>query len=66
MMSRDEDRLTGHKDRDPLPDEFSSVQEAADFWDSHDLPDYEDQIREVDLTVDLRRPHTVRKSPPKS
>jgi hypothetical protein len=55
MMRRDNDRLTVHKDRDPIPDEFSSVQEAADFWDSHDLPDYEDKTREADFEVNLTR-----------
>lgn len=65
MMSRDNDRLTGHKDRDPIPDEFASVSEAGVFWDTHDLADYEDQTRETAFNVDLRPPHAVKKSPPK-
>lgn len=47
--------MAGDKRRDPIPDKFSSVQEAGEFWDSHDLTDYEDQTREVDFEVDLRR-----------
>lgn len=47
--------MAPHRKDDPIPDEFASVQEAAEFWDSHDLTDYEDQTREVDFEVDLGR-----------
>ena len=33
--------------RDPIPEHFSSVEEAADFWDRHDTTDYLDQSRPV-------------------
>ncbi|HSL83135.1 MAG TPA: CopG family antitoxin [Thermoanaerobaculia bacterium] len=41
--------------REPIPEQFSSIQEAGEFWDTHDLTDYEDQTREADFEVDLRR-----------
>jgi hypothetical protein len=42
---------------DPLPDEFASDQEAADFWDTHSITDYEQFLEPVDLDVDIRRRH---------
>ena len=43
------------KQRDPIPRHFQSVAEAAEFWDSHDLTDYWDQTREVEVEVDIQR-----------
>lgn len=43
------------RDRDPLPDSFASLEEASEFWDTHDLADYWDLTREVDLEVNLER-----------
>lgn len=40
---------------DPIPEEFESVEEAGEFWDTHDLTDYEDQTREAHFEVDLQR-----------
>lgn len=42
---------------DPLPDEFKSYQEAADFWDTHSITDYEEFLEPADLNVDIRRRH---------
>ena len=42
---------------DPLPDDFASDQEAADFWDTHSITDYEQFLEPVDLDVDIRRRH---------
>jgi hypothetical protein len=33
---------------------FDSIQELAQFWDSHDLTDFEDQLREVKQPVFVR------------
>ncbi len=44
------------KHRDPIPDNFSSIEEAAEFWDSHSLADYEDVLEDVtDAKIDLVR-----------
>ena len=42
---------------DPLPDEFASEDEAAEFWDTHSLTDYEDSLEPVDHEVTIERRH---------
>jgi len=39
--------------RDPLPENFNSLQEFWAFWDSHSSADYEDLMEEVDIQVTL-------------
>ena len=39
----------------PLPEDFVSEEEAAEFWDSHSLADYEEYLEAVDVEVDLKR-----------
>jgi hypothetical protein len=41
--------------RDPIPEHFADLEAAAEFWDSHDLADYEDLTAEVQFTIDLQR-----------
>jgi hypothetical protein len=41
--------------RDPIPEHFASIESAAEFWDSHDLSDYENQTTEADFSVNLMR-----------
>ena len=43
------------KKRDPLPEHFASLEEAAEFWDTHDSADYEEYFVEVDVEVDLKK-----------
>ena len=31
------------KQIDPLPEEFANYEEAAEFWDTHSLADFEDE-----------------------
>jgi len=52
-MQKEKDR--GRKKRDPLPETFGSISEAASFWDSHDSSDYEDMMEDVEFQVDIRR-----------
>jgi hypothetical protein len=40
---------------DPLPEHFRSLDEAAEFWDTHDSADYEEHMRDVECEVDIRR-----------
>jgi len=42
---------------DPLPDEFATADEAADFWDTHSLTDYEEFLEPVDLEAAIERRH---------
>lgn len=54
-------RRNRKKKRDPLPEEFSSAEEAGEFWDTHSGADYEDYMKEVHFDVELkRRAHDVR------
>lgn len=41
--------------REPIPQNFKSVSEAAEFWDTHDLGEYWDLTRETRFEVDLQR-----------
>jgi predicted HicB family RNase H-like nuclease len=43
------------KKRDQIPQHFKSIEEAAEFWDSHDLADYWDLTREAHLEVDIQQ-----------
>jgi hypothetical protein len=40
---------------DSLPDRFSTYEEAAEFWDTHDTSDYPDDFETVPVTSELRR-----------
>ena len=42
---------------DPLPDEFKSHQEAAEFWDTHSIADYEQFLEPIDVQVNVKRRH---------
>ncbi len=37
--------------QDILPEEFHSISEAANFWDTHDSIDYEDMMKDVDTPL---------------
>ena len=41
--------------KEPLPEEFETIEAAGEFWDIHSLADYWDQTREVNFEVDLKR-----------
>jgi hypothetical protein len=43
------------KKRDPIPEHFNSIEEAAEFWDSHDLTDYWDVTSEAHFDVDIQQ-----------
>ncbi len=42
---------------DPIPEDFSSYEEAAEFWDTHDTTDYPDAFRTVEVETDLGGRH---------
>lgn len=44
---------------DFLPEEFESIEEAAEFWDSHSLADYWDETKEVQIEVRASRKQRV-------
>jgi len=40
--------------RDPIPENFASIEEAAEFWETHSLADYWDVTKEVHFDVNLK------------
>lgn len=40
---------------DPLPEHFSSPEEAAEFWERHDTTDYRDSFETVAVEANLER-----------
>lgn len=40
--------------RDPIPEEFDSLEEFWKFWDTHSTEDYEDLMEDVEMTVNIR------------
>ena len=42
------------KQIDPIPENFSSLEEAGEFWDTHDTMDYPDAFQTVEATAELR------------
>ena len=40
--------------RDPLPEDFDSLEEFLAFWDAHSTADYEDQMEDVEVDIDIR------------
>ncbi len=40
--------------RDPIPENFKSIEQAAEFWDSHSLADYWDLTRPAHFKVNLK------------
>ena len=45
------------KEIDPLPEEFTSEDEAEEFWSTHSITDYEEFLEPIDLEMDLKRRH---------
>jgi CopG antitoxin of type II toxin-antitoxin system len=46
--------------RDSLPEHFSSLEEAAEFWDTHDSGDYEEYFKDVDCKFNIKtRTHLI-------
>lgn len=41
------------EERDPLPETFNSLEEAGEFWDTHDSADYEDLMEDVEFEINL-------------
>jgi len=43
------------KQRDPLPEQFNSLEDAVEFWDTHSLADYEEAWKDVQCEIDIKR-----------
>ena len=42
------------RDVDPIPEEFDSYEEAAEFWETHDTTDYPDAFHTVEMESEFR------------
>jgi CopG antitoxin of type II toxin-antitoxin system len=42
---------------DPIPEEFATYEEAADFWDTHDTTDYPEAFHTVKVSTEFRGRH---------
>ncbi len=42
---------------EPIPEEFATYEEAAEFWDTHDTTDYPEAFQTVELQAELRERH---------
>lgn len=40
--------------RDPLPDDNAPVEEIIAFWDTHSTVDYEDELEDIHLDIDIQ------------
>lgn len=38
-----------------MPESFSSISEASDFWDNHDSTDYSEMMESVEFEVDIKQ-----------
>jgi hypothetical protein len=55
--------MDANRRTDPIPEQFDSIEAAADFWDTHSLADYWDQLREVEIEVRARRRRRITLDP---
>jgi len=46
---------------DPIPEHFASIEDASDFWDTHDAGDYEEYLRPLNTDVEVAeaQPKTI-------
>lgn len=51
MSLKDKLTMQETKTKDQLPENFTSIDAAAEFWDTHSLADYWDQTQEVEIEV---------------
>ena len=46
--------------REPIPGYFATLEEAAEFWDTHDLADYWDLTEEVEFVMEVNPPSAIK------
>lgn len=37
--------------KDPIPEQFHSIEEVQDFWDTHSTADYWDEMEDVEMEL---------------
>ena len=59
MRKREKAMAENKKKRpDELPEQFKSLEEAGEFWDTHSSADYEQYMKPAKFEVDLKRHST--------
>jgi vacuolar-type H+-ATPase subunit C/Vma6 len=48
------DGMGGSK-KDPIPEHFTSAEDAGEFWDTHSAVDYWDEMEDVEMEFDLHQ-----------
>jgi len=43
--------------KDPLPEEFETLEDLAEFWDTHDVADYAEYLTPVECEVAVHPTH---------
>ncbi len=43
--------------RDPIPEEFKTLEEAGEFWDTHSAADYWDEMEDIKVDVQIKSRH---------
>jgi predicted HicB family RNase H-like nuclease len=51
------------KNRDPIPENFKTLEAFDEFWSTHSLADYDDLQRDAHFNIHLNREETVRLEP---
>ena len=46
--------MAENRKRDPIPENFETLEDFWEFWDKHSLADYEDKLREIEVEVNLQ------------
>ncbi len=39
----------------PLPERFADLEQAADFWDTHDSADYEEHMTDIGCEISIEK-----------
>jgi hypothetical protein len=56
--------MAASKKRDPMPHETAGIEELIAFWDTHSTADYDDEMEDVDVEIDLQEEiYVVRLTP---
>jgi len=42
------------KRREPIPEDFDTIEDFWEFWDNKSLADYDDYLREVEFDLDIK------------
>ena len=48
-----DDKYKNQSSGEELPEEFSTLKEAGEFWDTHSTADYEDTFEPVEFEIEL-------------